>query len=98
MRDEPPGMWLLFTRQLSLCKGARYSHAAIPATASRTLLETFLARAEEAAIQESYRRVDAQIVSMADVPNAPSYPRPALMIVARRECRGAARPCGARTG
>jgi capsular exopolysaccharide synthesis family protein len=50
------------------------------ATASRTLLETLLARAEETASQESYQRVDAQIVSRADSPNAPSYPKTLLMI------------------
>jgi len=52
------------------------------ATASRTLLETFLARAEETNSQESYQRADAQIVSRADVPGAPSFPKKTFMMAA----------------
>jgi capsular exopolysaccharide synthesis family protein len=50
------------------------------ATASRTLLETFLARAEETGSQEDYQRPDARIVSTADVPESPVSPKKKIMI------------------
>jgi capsular exopolysaccharide synthesis family protein len=50
------------------------------ATASRTLLETFLARAEEAGSQADYQQADARVISMADVPNRPVAPKTSLMI------------------
>jgi capsular exopolysaccharide synthesis family protein len=52
------------------------------ATASRTLLETFLARAQETRSQESYQTADAQVVSRADIPGGPSSPRTKLMVLA----------------
>lgn len=52
------------------------------ATASRTLLETFLARAQETSSQESYQTADAQVVSRADIPGRPSSPNTKLMVVA----------------
>ncbi|MGE0118029.1 MAG: GumC family protein [Dongiaceae bacterium] len=52
------------------------------ATASRTLLETFLVRAQETRSQESYQTADAQVVSRADIPGGPSSPRTKLMVLA----------------
>jgi capsular exopolysaccharide synthesis family protein len=50
------------------------------ATASRTLLETFLARAEEAGSQADFQQADARMVSLADVPNGPVAPRKSLIV------------------
>ena len=50
------------------------------ATASRTLLETFLARAEETGSQEDYQKSDARIVSKADVPDSPVSPNKKAMV------------------
>jgi exopolysaccharide transport family protein len=50
------------------------------ATASRTLLETFLARAEETGTQEDYQRADAHVVSRADVPDSPVAPKRKVMV------------------
>lgn len=50
------------------------------ATASRTLLETFLARAEEAGSQADFQQADASVVSMADVPNRPVAPKKSLIV------------------
>ena len=52
------------------------------ATASRTLLETFLQRAQETGSQESYQEANAHIVSKADVPQNPAFPRKNVMIAA----------------
>jgi len=52
------------------------------ATASRTLLETFLQRAQETNSQESYQQADAHIVSKADVPQNPTFPKKTLMVTA----------------
>jgi exopolysaccharide transport family protein len=51
------------------------------ATASRTLLETFLSRAQETRSQESYQRADAHIVSHADIPSSPSFPKKNFLII-----------------
>jgi uncharacterized protein involved in exopolysaccharide biosynthesis/Mrp family chromosome partitioning ATPase len=50
------------------------------ATASRTLLETFLARAEEAGSQADYQQADARLISMADLPSSPVAPKKSMMI------------------
>lgn len=50
------------------------------ATASRTLLETFLARAEETGSQENYQRADAHVVSRADIPSSPVAPKKSVLI------------------
>ncbi len=50
------------------------------ANASRTLLETFLARAEETGSQEDYQRADAHLVSKADIPTSPVAPKKGLLV------------------
>ncbi len=52
------------------------------ATANRTLLETFLARFKETSAQEdlSAQTPDARIISLAEVPDRPSFPKKGLMI------------------
>ena len=50
------------------------------ATASRTLLETFLARAEEAGSQTDFQHADASIVSLADMPSGPVAPKKAMIV------------------
>jgi capsular exopolysaccharide synthesis family protein len=52
------------------------------ATANRTLLETFLARFKETSAQEDLnaQTADARIISLAEVPDKPSFPKKRLMI------------------
>ena len=52
------------------------------ATANRNLLETFLARFKETSAQEnlSAQTPDARIISLAEIPDKPSFPRKGLMI------------------
>jgi capsular exopolysaccharide synthesis family protein len=50
------------------------------AAAARTLLETFLSRAQETTSQETYQQPDAHIVSRASIPGAPSFPKKTLLI------------------
>lgn len=52
------------------------------AAASRTLLETFLQRAQEMSSQESFQQADAHIVSKAAVPSTPTFPKRNFMIAA----------------
>lgn len=52
------------------------------AAASRTLLETFLARAQETSSQEGYQQPDAHIIAQANVPGVPSFPKKALLVAA----------------
>jgi polysaccharide biosynthesis transport protein len=51
------------------------------AEASRALLETFLARSKETGSQEDFQQADATIISRADVPESPSYPRRKLLLI-----------------
>jgi exopolysaccharide transport family protein len=50
------------------------------ADANRTLYETFLARYKETSAQESLELPDARLVSKADVPIQPSFPRSTLIL------------------
>ena len=52
------------------------------ATANRTLLETFLARFKETSAQEDLnaQTADARIISLAEVPDKPSFPKKRLII------------------
>jgi exopolysaccharide transport family protein len=52
------------------------------AEASRALLETFLARSKETGSQEDFQQADATVISRADVPESPSYPRRKLLLIA----------------
>ena len=52
------------------------------AEASRALLENFLARSKETGSQESFQQADATVISRADVPETPSYPRRKLLLIA----------------
>jgi polysaccharide biosynthesis transport protein len=52
------------------------------AEASRTLLETFLARSKETGSQEDFQQADATVISRATVPESPSYPRRMLLLIA----------------
>ncbi len=51
------------------------------ATANRVLLETFLARFKETSSQADLQQADARIISKADVPIYPSYPKKKLIIL-----------------
>ena len=60
------------------------------AESSRTLLETFLARAKETAAQSTHALPDARIISRATAPFSPSYPnRQLLMVIAGAASLGA---------
>jgi capsular exopolysaccharide synthesis family protein len=50
------------------------------ADANRTLYASFLARYKEASAQESVELPDSRIVSKADIPISPSYPKTALIL------------------
>jgi exopolysaccharide transport family protein len=52
------------------------------ADANRTLYETFLARYKETSAQESLELPDARLVSKADVPIQPSFPKSSLILAA----------------
>jgi succinoglycan biosynthesis transport protein ExoP len=52
------------------------------AAAGRTLLETFLQRAQETTNQQNYQHADAHIVSKADVPQRASFPNKTLLLAA----------------
>jgi polysaccharide biosynthesis transport protein len=52
------------------------------ATASRTLLETFLQRQQETTNQQGYQQADAHLVSKADVPQSTSFPNKKLLLPA----------------
>ena len=52
------------------------------AGASRALLENFLARSKETGSQEGFQQADATVISRADVPETPSYPRRKLLLIA----------------
>ena len=52
------------------------------ATASRTMLETFLLRAQETSSQETFQSADAHIVSRADVPQSPTFPQKKTLLLA----------------
>jgi polysaccharide biosynthesis transport protein len=52
------------------------------AAASRALLENFLARSKETGSQENLQQADATVISRADVPETPSYPRRKLLLIA----------------
>jgi capsular exopolysaccharide synthesis family protein len=51
------------------------------AQASRVLLETFLARFKETTSQEGLQQADARIISRADVPTIPSFPKKKLSLL-----------------
>ncbi len=53
------------------------------ATASRALLETFMSRYKETSAQEDKdaQRADARILSLASLPQAPSYPKKKIILV-----------------
>ena len=51
------------------------------AEASRTLLETFLARSKETASQESFQQADATILSPASIPKVPSFPNKRKILI-----------------
>lgn len=50
-------------------------------SASRTMLENFLARAQETAQQEQILQPDARIISFAEVPDYPSFPNKKLIVL-----------------
>lgn len=50
------------------------------ATANRSLFENFLARLKETTAQENLQQPDARIISRADIPEHPSFPRKKLML------------------
>ncbi|WP_159460191.1 GumC family protein [Tistlia consotensis] len=50
------------------------------AEANRTLYETFLNRFKETSEQQDIQQPDARVISRADVPLAPSYPRKTLIV------------------
>ncbi|MFN4090600.1 MAG: GumC family protein [Alphaproteobacteria bacterium] len=50
------------------------------AAASRALFENFLSRLKETTAQENLQQPDARIISRADVPEHPAFPRTRLMI------------------
>jgi polysaccharide biosynthesis transport protein len=52
------------------------------ADASRALLETFLARSKETGNQVDFQQADATVISRADVPDSPSFPRGELLLIA----------------
>ncbi len=52
------------------------------ATASWTMLETFLLRAQETSSQETFQSADAHIVSRADVPQSPTFPQKRTLLLA----------------
>ena len=52
------------------------------ASANRGLFENFLARLKETAAQQDLHRADARIISRADVPEKPSFPRTVPMLAA----------------
>lgn len=51
------------------------------AEASRRLLESFLVRSQELSAQQGFRQANAIIVSSANAPNSPSYPKTTPMMV-----------------
>jgi len=52
------------------------------ATAGRTLLQTFLQRAQETNSQETFQQPDAHIVSKASTPRVPTFPKTTMFLVA----------------
>jgi polysaccharide biosynthesis transport protein len=50
------------------------------ASAERALYETFLSRFKETGAQEDLQQTDARIISKADIPIKPSFPKPLLII------------------
>lgn len=52
------------------------------AQANRTLYEAFLSRFKESGDQEEIQQPDARIISAAEQPRGPSYPRPQLILAA----------------
>jgi succinoglycan biosynthesis transport protein ExoP len=52
------------------------------AQANRTLYETFLSKFKESGEQELIRQADARIISTADIPRMPSYPRKRVIFAA----------------
>lgn len=50
------------------------------ADANRALFETFLVRSKETRTQESIERPDARIISRADIPENPSFPKKGMLI------------------
>ena len=51
------------------------------ADATRTLLESFLARAQETVEQEGIQQPDAKIISFAEIPEQPSFPNKKLFML-----------------
>lgn len=51
------------------------------ADATRTLLESFLARAQETVEQEGIQQPDAKIISFAEIPEQPSFPNKRLFML-----------------
>jgi capsular exopolysaccharide synthesis family protein len=51
------------------------------AAANQTLFDTFLGKFKESGGDESYQEADAHIVSLADVPNDPSFPRKTILLL-----------------
>ena len=51
------------------------------AAVNRALFETFLGRSKETRAQEDNQRPDARIISRADVPEEPSYPRKGIVLL-----------------
>ncbi len=50
------------------------------AAANRTLLENFMGRAKEIGSQGSFQEADAQIISRAEIPIVPSYPKKTILL------------------
>lgn len=51
------------------------------AEASRTLLESLLARAEETDVQEGFQQPDAKVISLAEMPEKPAFPNERLIML-----------------
>jgi polysaccharide biosynthesis transport protein len=49
-------------------------------TANQTLFQNFLSRFKETSSEESFQKADARIISPAEIPNSPSYPRKGLAL------------------
>jgi polysaccharide biosynthesis transport protein len=70
------------TREVAELNAASVKYRALTqeADVQRTLLDTYLARLNETATKDSYLEPDATILSEADVPIDPAYPRRTLLL------------------
>lgn len=52
------------------------------AAAGRTLLQTFLQRAQETSSQETFQKADAHVISKANIPGTPTFPKTKTILLA----------------